>query len=70
VRVSRTGGREGERFVSPTDQRQRIADASKRDGLKLVETLEELDVSGGAPIEQRPALSEALSTFPTKLRPL
>jgi site-specific DNA recombinase len=60
VRVSRVGGREGEAFVSPSEQAQRIADACRRDRLKLVETFEELDVSGGAAIEQRPGLSQAL----------
>jgi hypothetical protein len=36
VRVSRTGGREGERFVSPAEQRERIEAACERDGLQLV----------------------------------
>jgi hypothetical protein len=48
VRVSRVGGREGEAFVSPSEQRKRIEDACARDGLELVEVFEELDVSGGA----------------------
>ena len=60
VRVSRVGGREGESFVSPAEQAQRIADACARDGLKLVDTFEESDVSGGASLAQRPGLSEAL----------
>jgi site-specific DNA recombinase len=46
--------------VSPPEQRQRIRDACVRDGLKLIETFEELDVSGGAALEQRPGLSQAL----------
>ena len=58
--MSRVGGREGEAFVSPSEQAQRIADACARDGLKLVQTFEELDVSGGAAIAQRPGLSKAL----------
>jgi site-specific DNA recombinase len=33
---------------------------AKRDGLKLVETIEELDVSGGAPLEKRPGLGRAV----------
>jgi DNA invertase Pin-like site-specific DNA recombinase len=60
VRVSRVGGREGESFVSPSEQRERIAQACKREGLKLVDTLEELDVSGGAPLAKRPGLSRAV----------
>lgn len=60
VRVSRVGGREGEAFVSPSEQAQRISDACARDGLELVETFEELDVSGGAALAQRPGLSKAL----------
>ncbi len=60
VRVSRVGGREGETFVSPSEQAQRIADACARDGLELVDAFEELDVSGGAAIAQRPGLSKAL----------
>jgi site-specific DNA recombinase len=60
VRVSRVGDRDGDRFVSPGEQRERIAAACERDGLHLVETLEELDVSGGAPLEQRPGLRRAV----------
>jgi hypothetical protein len=46
VRVSRTGGREGESFVSPAEQRTRIEVACERDGLELVDVVQELDVSG------------------------
>jgi DNA invertase Pin-like site-specific DNA recombinase len=60
VRVSRVGGRDGEQFVSPSEQRQRIEAACGRDGLVLVETIEELDVSGGAPLERRPGLRRAV----------
>lgn len=60
VRVSRVGGRDGEQFVSPSEQRERIAAACERDGLQLVETLEELDVSGGAPLDRRPGLRAAV----------
>jgi site-specific DNA recombinase len=56
VHVSRTG----EDPVSPTDQRERIAAACARDGLKLIDTLDELDVSGGAALERRPGLSRAV----------
>jgi hypothetical protein len=53
VRVSRVGGRDGEQFVSPSEQRERIAAACDGDGLHLVDTIEELDVSGGTPLERR-----------------
>src|SRR4051812_5781770 len=60
VRVSRVGGRDGEQFVSPSEQAQRIAAACARDGLQLVDTIEELDVSGGASLERRPGLRRAV----------
>jgi site-specific DNA recombinase len=60
VRVSRVGDRSGEQFVSPSEQRERIAAACERDGLTLVDTLEELDVSGGTPLAQRPGLRRAI----------
>lgn len=47
VRVSRVGGREGDSFLSPELQRQSIARVCEREGLELVEALEELDRSGG-----------------------
>jgi DNA invertase Pin-like site-specific DNA recombinase len=60
VRVSRVGARDGERFVSPSEQAERIRSACERDGLELVEVLEELDVSGGAPLARRPGLRRAV----------
>lgn len=60
VRVSRVGARSGEQFVSPSEQRTRIEDACARDNLKLVETFEELDVSGGAALAKRPGLRRAV----------
>lgn len=60
VRVSRVGDREGERFVSPSEQAERIRAACERDGLTLVDTIEELDVSGGAPLERRAGLRRAV----------
>lgn len=60
VRVSRVGGRDGEQFVSPSEQAQRIAAACERDGMTLVETIEELDVSGGTALERRPGLRRAV----------
>ena len=62
VRVSRVGDRErdDERFVSPSEQAERIRTACERDGLELVDTLEELDVSGGAALDRRPGLHRAI----------
>ena len=60
VRVSRVGGRDGEQFVSPSDQSERIRAACERDGFVLVKVFEELDVSGGAPLEQRHGLLPAV----------
>jgi DNA invertase Pin-like site-specific DNA recombinase len=47
--------------VSPSEQRQRIEAACEREGFKLLETLEELDVSGGTALDARPQLSRAVS---------
>lgn len=60
VRVSQVGGREGESFASPGEQRDRIAAACERDGLELLRTVEELDVSGGTPLEKRHGLRGAV----------
>jgi DNA invertase Pin-like site-specific DNA recombinase len=60
VRVSQVKGREGDSFVSPDEQRERIEAACERDGLKLLQVLDELDVSGGKPLKQRPGLSRAV----------
>jgi site-specific DNA recombinase len=60
VRVSRVGDRDGESFVSPSEQAERIRTACERDELQLVATLEEPNVSGGAPLERRPGLLRAV----------
>ena len=60
MRVSRVGARSGEQFVSPSEQRERIEAACASGGLKLIDTLEELDVSGGAPLDKRPGLRRAV----------
>jgi site-specific DNA recombinase len=60
VRVSRVGARSGEQFVSPSEQRMRIEQACARDNLELVDTFEELDVSGGAALAKRPGLRRAV----------
>src|SRR5262245_23164373 len=59
VRVSETNGRKGQSFASPAEQRERVKDACKRDKLRLVKTIEELDVSGGTPLERRDGLRQA-----------
>jgi DNA invertase Pin-like site-specific DNA recombinase len=58
--VSRVGDRDGERFVSPSEQAERIRSVAERDGLRLLETIEELDVSGGTPLARRPGLRRAV----------
>src|SRR5687767_1725525 len=60
VRVSRVGTRGGERFVSPSEQRERIEAACERDGLELVDVVQELDTSGGAALARRPGLRRAV----------
>ena len=60
VRISRVGDRDGERFVSPSEQTERIRSIAERDGLELVETIEELDVSGGTPLAKRAGLRRAV----------
>jgi site-specific DNA recombinase len=60
VRVSHVGGRAGESFVSPEDQEKRIREACKREGLKLLEVVSELDVSGRTPLERRHGLRGAV----------
>ena len=63
VRVSQTAGRNGERFVSPDEQRERIEAVCERDKLELLAVHDELDVSGGKPLEQRPGLSAAVTAI-------
>lgn len=56
VRVSRLG----DDPVSPSEQAERIQQACARDGLALVTTLDETNVSGGAPLERRHGLRHAV----------
>ena len=53
VRVSRVGGREGDSFISPRVQRQKIEAWAKLHDVVLGEVIEELDVSGGRAPEER-----------------
>jgi DNA invertase Pin-like site-specific DNA recombinase len=61
VRVSKVNGREGDRFISPTEQRDRIVSTCQLNGLQLLAVHEELDVSAGNPIDRRPGLRAALA---------
>lgn len=64
VRVSRVNGREGESFASPDVQRDRIEAACERDGLTLLlPIIEELDVSGGTPLDRRDVLRGAVEAI-------
>jgi len=58
VRVSRVGGRHGERFISPTVQREAIEGWATARGARVLEVFEELDESGGR--ADRPLLEQAL----------
>ena len=58
VRVSRVGGRGGDSFLSPELQRQSIERVCQREGLTLVDVLEELDKSGGD--ANRPLWNQAI----------
>ena len=58
--MSRVGDRDGDRFVSPREQVERIQSVAERDGLKLIDTIEELDVSGGSPLAKRHGLRSAV----------
>lgn len=53
VRVSRVAGRSGDSFISPAVQRATIERLAAYHGAELGEVVEELDVSGGRPIEER-----------------
>jgi DNA invertase Pin-like site-specific DNA recombinase len=64
--VSRVGDRDGDRFVSPREQRERIRSVAERDGLRLVDTIEELDVSGGTPLAKRHGLRRAVELVEAK----
>jgi DNA invertase Pin-like site-specific DNA recombinase len=59
IRVSRRGGREGESFISPDVQRERIARWADANGVEIVQWWEEIDQSG-AKLE-RPMFQEALA---------
>jgi DNA invertase Pin-like site-specific DNA recombinase len=62
VRVSRIDEDDANDVVSPGEQRRRIEAACKRDKLKLVDVIEELNVSGGTPLAARAGLLRAVET--------
>src|SRR4051794_4350313 len=63
VRVSQTKGREGESFASPKEQAERVRAECKRLSLRLLDIHEELDVSGGTPLDERPGLGLAVAAI-------
>jgi len=60
IRVSEIGDRDLDRLHTTKVQRDIIERDCARLGLQLTQTMEELDVSGGAPLDKRPALKVAL----------
>jgi DNA invertase Pin-like site-specific DNA recombinase len=58
IRVSQVAGREGERFISPSVQREQIVAWTRAHGAQMGEVFEELDQSGAR--GDRPMLSEAI----------
>ena len=61
VRVSEVGGRRDDQFHSPAGQRARIEAECERNGWDLLPFGKpELNVSGGLPLDQRPALGPAV----------
>jgi DNA invertase Pin-like site-specific DNA recombinase len=59
IRVSRKMGREGDSFISPDVQRNKIADWAKLHDVEIVQWWEEIDQSGAK--LQRPMFQEALA---------
>jgi site-specific DNA recombinase len=60
IRISQVRGRAGESFASPTEQADRIRADCAREGLDLIRVEEELDVSGGRNLDDRPGLGPAV----------
>jgi site-specific DNA recombinase len=58
IRVARVAGREGESFISPEVQRQKIAAWAELHGVEVMRWWEELDQSGAR--RERPMFQEAL----------
>ena len=60
IRVSKVGDRKGDRFVSPKDQQARIERFCAEHNITLLETVYELDVSGGSSMLERTRLDSIL----------
>jgi DNA invertase Pin-like site-specific DNA recombinase len=61
IRVSEVGGREGEKFVSPREQRALIDRHCEREEMRLVAVFEEMDISGyRRGLDRRPGLGPAV----------
>ncbi len=60
IRVSSVKGREGESFRSPEEQRERIQGECAANGLQLLATTDEMDVSGGTAFKDREGLRYAV----------
>jgi site-specific DNA recombinase len=58
IRVSRVGGRKGDSFISPSDQREAIQGYASSHGHQVVDWYEDLDESGGK--ASRPQFDRAL----------
>jgi DNA invertase Pin-like site-specific DNA recombinase len=65
IRVSRVGGRSGESFISPAEQRAAIEEWAKRTRTIITEWHEDLDYSGGT--LDRPGFQTALERCRAKL---
>lgn len=63
VRVSKVGAREGDSFVSPAEQRERIAALATAGGHTVVEWVEDLDQSGST--MRRPGIERAMRLVET-----
>jgi site-specific DNA recombinase len=53
IRISKTGSRTGPSFISPEVQQDAIERLALGKGIEIAEVVEERDVSGGRPIEER-----------------
>jgi DNA invertase Pin-like site-specific DNA recombinase len=53
VRISQVSGRSGDSFISPDVQIETIERLSKVHGIEISEIVQEMDVSGGKPIDDR-----------------
>src|SRR5262245_52098679 len=58
IRVSQVAGREGDSFISPVVQEERICAWALANGHEIIEVHRELDVSGGT--MNRPLLNEVM----------